>query len=115
MEISEIKKLLMKNFSWYEVYVNVTGRYFYIIAVSELFAGMSKVKKQQTIYTPLMESILDNSIHALSIKVYTPKEWHDRKFKVNLKKLNFYDLQNISDIVMSNLCVAIFGAKLSGI
>ncbi|CUX95653.1 transcriptional regulator BolA [Candidatus Mikella endobia] len=83
MKISEIKKLLMKNIALDEVYVNVTGRHFKIIAVSELFADMSSVKKQQIIYTPLMEHILKKRIHALSIKVYTPKEWQFyRKFKI---------------------------------
>ena len=45
-----------------------------------LFDGMSRVKKQQTVYGPLMEYIADNRIHAVSIKAYTPAEWaRDRK------------------------------------
>ena len=43
-------------------------------------SGLSRVKKQQTIYGPLMEYLADNRIHALSIKAYTPQEWaRDRK------------------------------------
>ena len=42
--------------------------------------GMSRVKKQQAVYAPLMEYIADNRIHALSIKAFTPQEWaRDRK------------------------------------
>lgn len=51
------------------------GSHFQVIAVSELFADLSRVKKQQLIYAPLAEFINDNRIHALSIKTYTPTEW----------------------------------------
>ncbi len=45
----------------------------------ELFDGMSRVKKQQTVYGPLMEYIADNRIHAVSIK-RIPCGWaRDRK------------------------------------
>jgi hypothetical protein len=41
---------------------------------------LSRVKKQQAVYAPLMEYIADNRIHALSIKAFTPQEWaRDRK------------------------------------
>ncbi|NUF48374.1 BolA family iron metabolism protein IbaG [Gilliamella sp. ESL0250] len=51
------------------------GSHFQVIAVGELFADLSRVKKQQAIYAPLAEFIHDNRIHALSIKTYTPTEW----------------------------------------
>lgn len=80
METHEIKKILMHALALDEAYVNSAGSYFQVIAVSKQFAGMSRVKKQQMIYAPLMEYILDNRIHALSIKAYTPAEWQrDRK------------------------------------
>jgi acid stress-induced BolA-like protein IbaG/YrbA len=44
--------------------VSGDGSHFQVIAVGELFAGMSRVKKQQAIYAPLMEYIADNRIHA---------------------------------------------------
>ncbi|OZI14024.1 cell division protein BolA [Sodalis-like symbiont of Philaenus spumarius] len=80
METSEIKAVLMKALALDEAHVSGDGSRFQVIAVSEQFAGMSRVKKQQTIYAPLMEYISDNRIHALSIKAYTPDEWQrDRK------------------------------------
>ena len=33
-----------------------------------MFDGMSRVKKQQAIYAPLMDKIATNEIHALSIR-----------------------------------------------
>ena len=50
-----------------------------MIAVAEFFNGMSRVKKQQTIYAPLTEEIASNAIHALSIKALTPDEWQKQK------------------------------------
>lgn len=48
--------------------------------MGEMFDDMSRVKKQQSVYAPLMEYIADNRIHALSIKAFTPQEWaRDRK------------------------------------
>ena len=48
--------------------------------MGEMFGELSRVKKQQAVYAPLMEYIADNRIHAVSIKTYTPAEWaRDRK------------------------------------
>lgn len=49
--------------------------HFQVIAVGEIFATLSRVKKQQAVYGPLADLIANNSIHALSIKTYTPTEW----------------------------------------
>lgn len=80
METNEIKDVLMQALALDEAHVTGDGSHFKAIVVGELFAGMSRVKKQQTVYAPLMEYIADNRIHALSIKAYTPEEWQrDRK------------------------------------
>ena len=52
---------------------------FQVIAVSELFVDMSRVKKQQTIYAHLSDDIATNAIHALTIKALTPDEWQKQK------------------------------------
>ena len=80
MENNEIQSVLMNALSLQEVHVSGDGSHFQVIAVGELFDGMSRVKKQQTVYGPLMEYIADNRIHAVSIKAYTPAERaRDRK------------------------------------
>ncbi|WP_413111136.1 BolA family iron metabolism protein IbaG [Thaumasiovibrio sp. DFM-14] len=80
MEITEIQKILQTALSLDEVIVKGDGSHYEVIAVSEMFAGMSRVKKQQAIYAPLMTHIATNAIHALSIKAYTPEEWaRDKK------------------------------------
>jgi acid stress-induced BolA-like protein IbaG/YrbA len=80
MENNEIQTVLMNALSLQEAHVSGDGSHFQVIAVGEMFDGMSRVKKQQAVYAPLMEFIADNRIHALSIKAFTPQEWaRDRK------------------------------------
>ena len=80
MDSAEIKELLDAALQLQEIHVKGEGSHFEVIAVGESFNGMSRVKKQQTIYGPLMEHISTNTIHALSIKAFTPEEWaRDKK------------------------------------
>lgn len=80
MKNNEIKDVLMSALAPEEVYVTGDNSHFYVTVVSELFAALSLLKKQQMVYEPLMEHITANRIHALSIKAYTPEEWRrDRK------------------------------------
>lgn len=82
MENQQLEQILLAALpELTEVHVNSNdGSHFQVIAVSEQFATLSRIKQQQAIYAPLMEYIADNRIHALSIKTYTPEQWQkDRK------------------------------------
>lgn len=80
MDTNEIKQVLMDKLALTDAIVTGDGSHFQVIAVGDLFDGMSRVKQQQAVYAPLMEYIADNRIHALSIKAYTPAQWgRDRK------------------------------------
>ncbi|MDR0218377.1 MAG: BolA family iron metabolism protein IbaG [Enterobacteriaceae bacterium] len=82
MDNNEIKIVLMEKLVLDEVIVSGDGSHFQVIAIGEIFAELSRVKQQQTVYAPLMEYIADNRIHALSIKTYTPAQWQrDRKLQ----------------------------------
>lgn len=71
MDTNEIKQVLMDKLALTDAIVTGDGSHFQVIAVGDLFDGMSRVKQQQAVYAPLMEYIADNRIHALSIKAYT--------------------------------------------
>ena len=80
MDTNEIKQVLMDKLALTDAIVTGDGSHFQVIAVGDLFDGMSRVKQQQAVYAPRMEYIADNRIHALSIKAYTPAQWErDRK------------------------------------
>ncbi|MFM2486719.1 BolA family protein [Celerinatantimonas yamalensis] len=79
MQPKQIEQLLQTALTLDELHIRGEDSHFEVVAVGELFDGLSRVKKQQIIYKPLAELIADNSIHALSIKTYTPAEWEKAK------------------------------------
>ncbi len=79
MKNNEIKDVLMQSLTLDEAHVTGDGTHFQIIVVGEIFATMSRLKKQQTVYAPLMKYITNNYIHAVSIKVYTPQTWKQER------------------------------------
>ena len=82
MQPTGIESILRAALPLDEIYAKGDdGSHFQVIVVGALFDGMSRVKKQQTVYAPLMEHIASNAIHALSIKAFTPDEWkREKKF-----------------------------------
>lgn len=84
MENNEIQSVIMQALALDEVHVSGDGSHFKIIAVGEMFIALSRVKKQQAVYAPLMEYIADNRIHAVSIQTFTPEEWHRERKLIGL-------------------------------
>lgn len=79
MQPEQIKQLLQSAITLDELHVKGEDSHFDVVAVGDVFDGLSRVKKQQVIYTPLAEYIADNTIHALTIKAFTPAEWAEAK------------------------------------
>ncbi len=80
MDSAQVEQILNAALDLEEIHVKGEGSQFDVIAIDACFDGMSRVKKQQIIYGPLMEYIQRNDIHAVSIKTYTPDEWaRDKK------------------------------------
>ena len=81
MEPAEIEALLKDALNLSEVYVKGEGSHYSIIAVSDQFADMSRVKRQQMVYAPLASKIADGSMHAISIKTFSEQDWQrERQF-----------------------------------
>lgn len=51
--------------------------HFRVVVVSPAFAGMSAVKRHQTVYG-LLRTPLSTGVHALALHTYTPEEWAAR-------------------------------------
>lgn len=75
MQPSEVKELLESRVEGCEFYIQGEGCNFQVVAVGEVFAGLSPVKRQQLIYGALSEEIASGALHAVSIKTYTPAQW----------------------------------------
>ena len=57
------------------------GVHFTVIVVASAFVGKNRVQKQQMVYATLGNRIHDGTIHALSIKAFTPEEWQHTNTK----------------------------------
>lgn len=79
MDIDKVKEVLTENLDLTEVIVKSDGSHYQITAVGECFGSLSRVKQQQLVYKPLLASITDGSMHAVSIKTYTPEAWEKDK------------------------------------
>ena len=83
MENQEIESLLIEALGLTEVHVKSDGSHFQIIAVSEQFSQMTRVKKQQFVYAPLADIIAQGTINAVSIKTFTETQWQrERMFNL---------------------------------
>ena len=57
------------------------GRHFTATVVSDQFTNKSRIQKQQLVYSALTKLIHDGTIHAISIKTFTPEEWQQQEIK----------------------------------
>lgn len=79
MTSESIQQRLLDELDASEVLVKLDGSHANITVVGEMFAELSRVKKQQVVYAPLKEWIASGELHAVSIRTYTPTEWQREK------------------------------------
>ena len=75
MQPSDVKALLEARIQGCDFHIQGEGCNFQVIAVGDVFDGLSPVKRQQLIYGALSEEIASGAVHAVSIKTYTPAQW----------------------------------------
>ncbi|MCD8513200.1 MAG: BolA family transcriptional regulator [Nitrincola sp.] len=75
MQAEEVKRIVESQIAGSQVVTAGEGCNFEITVISEVFTGLSPVKKQQMVYGCLNEQISSGAIHALTIKTYTPEQW----------------------------------------
>lgn len=71
----DIKSLIEAGIPGAEAIMGGDGCNASVIVVSESFGGQSKLKQQKMVYATLGDLITNGTIHALSIKSYTPAQW----------------------------------------
>lgn len=79
MENSDIEKLINDAVELDELHVKFDGSQCKVIAVADFLGDLSRVKKQQAIYSPLSNAIKEGAIHAVTIKTFTTTEWKREK------------------------------------
>ncbi|MDI1300657.1 MAG: BolA family transcriptional regulator [bacterium] len=75
MTVDEVKALLLAAIPDAEVLVEGEGSKYTVTVVTDRFAGMRPVAKQQLVYGPLNAHIASGEIHALSMRTLTCEEW----------------------------------------
>jgi len=75
MKMAALKKLLEEGLPDATILLEGDNGYVNAVIISPSFIGQSKVKQQQKVYEVLNKVILDGTLHAFSMKTYTPEEW----------------------------------------
>lgn len=75
MQPEEIRQLIELGLPDSQAMVEGDGAHFMAIVVCTAFEGKSRIQKQQLVYDTVRKQLLDGSLHALSVKTFTPEEW----------------------------------------
>lgn len=73
MSSADVKALLEKEFPGAQITIE-EGYHNQIEVVSDVFEGMSAVKRQQAVYKPLTDLITGGDLHAVKIVAVTTSE-----------------------------------------
>jgi acid stress-induced BolA-like protein IbaG/YrbA len=60
------------------------GNHFQAIVIAEQFAGLTMIKQHQLVYSALQSHLDSGTLHALSLKTYTPEQWQNSAVQVQL-------------------------------
>ncbi len=74
MDIEALRAVLISGLSDCEIDIQMEGNKISLNLVSEIFAGLSRVKRQQLVYSLLNELISSGEIHAVTMRTVTPEE-----------------------------------------
>jgi acid stress-induced BolA-like protein IbaG/YrbA len=76
MTAQELQAIIAAGLSCEHLHVEGDGRHWYATLVSAEFEGKRLIQRHQRVYATLGEKIKTDEVHALSMKTYTPAEWH---------------------------------------
>ena len=83
MDLEQIKSTLISELKLDDAIVKSDGSHFNLTVIGSCFEDLSRVKHQQLVLKLLADKIADGSMHAVSIKAYTPDAWKkDQKLQM---------------------------------
>ncbi len=74
MDLQAIETDLREALGSTDIEIDAEGNKVAVQIVSEAFAGLSRVKRQQLVYKALNARIASGEIHAVSMRTLTPEE-----------------------------------------
>ena len=75
MQTNTIKQLILTAIADAEILIEGDGSHFNATVITPAFAGQSRIKRQQMVYDAVKKELLDGTLHALSLKTFTPEEY----------------------------------------
>ncbi len=81
MTLEEIKNIIQKAVPHSSVFINDPlndGQHLQAIVISPAFEGLMLIKQHQMVMKPLKQA-LQESVHALGLKTFSPQEWEKVK------------------------------------
>jgi acid stress-induced BolA-like protein IbaG/YrbA len=76
MQTEEIEQLIEAGMKTEVVRVKGDGRHFTAVIVSPEFANKSRLDRQRLVFATLNAAMASDRLHAITLKTYTPDEWH---------------------------------------
>ena len=74
METEAVAQRIRAGLPGAEVQVTGDGEHFEAIVVSEVFEGLSLIKRERLVMETVREQVASGDLHALSIKARTPAQ-----------------------------------------
>lgn len=74
MDIEALRSVISTGLGDCEIDMQADGNKISLHLVAEVFVGLSRVKRQQLVYSLLNELITSGEIHAVTMKTVTPEE-----------------------------------------
>jgi acid stress-induced BolA-like protein IbaG/YrbA len=75
MHPEHIKQLILAGMACTHLSLDGDGQHFEAVVVSDEFAGLNRVQRQQRVYQTLKAKLATGELHAISFKTLTPEEW----------------------------------------
>ena len=75
MHPEQIKQLILAGLACTHLSLDGDGQHFEAVVVSEEFAGLNRVQRQQRVYQTLKAKLATGELHAISFKTLTTEEW----------------------------------------
>ena len=78
MDANQVKGLVEAGLDNCRVEVDGGGGRYEVVAIGDVFAGLTALKRQRLVYATLTEVIASGVVHAVTIRTFTPAQWDAR-------------------------------------
>jgi acid stress-induced BolA-like protein IbaG/YrbA len=75
MTAEQIQAMIAAGLPCDHLEVSGDGRHWQAVVVSPQFEGLRPIGRHQKVYATLGQKMLNDEVHALSMKTFTPAEW----------------------------------------